>query len=916
MAAGHASAPRPQLVSMYRFFMLFVALMTTLPGVVCAHATPVSMSPDSGENVRTLTEVSIRFSEHLERGSSRIKVTNEIQESVTEGSAYVSEDAYTLLVPVTTTSGVHVVSWSVVSRDDGHFTKGSFAFSVGSSTVSSASDAQIVKIATYPEVWAMFLEFFGNSVLLGMLALCFLFLRRSDSGVAEEVCKYSRHVLVLGVGASCIGLSGGLAQLCVKTRELSLLHEIPLRDAFPLYVDTSAGESLLIRLSVFILCAIIVVVFRDRFLRKLNVVHFVLLSLLLVFAIARAFISHASANPFYPELSILINVFHLLEKDVWFGISLLAGVLLMTRLRQHLSAWLPDILRFLSANLAILSLTAGYIIWLHLQSFRSIVATEWGESCILLLSSAGVLVTLHAYHVIALKKYPSVFVRLIPYTLAAEMVAAAFVVFFTSLVIITSPPSHAAHAETLRAVDRGVAIELARAPYEDASMLLTVKSLQMPIVIIGSSDGGLLVDLTQRFEGGYVFPRALLNRETKVRVIAPNDSGYDARATFTVSPETFALPPGHGRNFDFFTIAMIALSISGAAGAVYLLHFGAPSTALVCVRAPRGAALIGGGIALVGIVLIQGAAGLIFNNEFKALCLSDQNSWHLMAPQKAGSQVSEMASEGCMLASGTYHFADAREYAYLRALPQAEVHMETAPSTVVAGVPVTVTFALKEKDGTPAQLGIEHERILHIIFIGKDKDYFAHMHPEEARENAEGRFSVNHTFPKAGSYVVAVDYLHGITHESRQFTIDVGGESMQSDTISKYPSPARFGEYDVAFKYVAPIVGEIALLQYTIRKEGVPVVDLAPYLGAAMHLAIIKNDDAHFIHTHGEVHPEGYVAPSRVGHAHAPPPARFGPRIEAHVVFPERGDYTVFSEFKDAAGNVIVTRFTARVEME
>jgi len=103
-------------------------------------------------------------------------------------------------------------------------------------------------------------------------------------------------------------------------------------------------------------------------------------------------------------------------------------------------------------------------------------------------------------------------------------------------------------------------------------------------------------------------------------------------------------------------------------------------------------------------------------------------------------------------------------------------------------------------------------------------------------------------------------------------------------------------------------------LQYIIRKDGQPVTDLVPYLGAAMHVAIIKNDASEFIHTHGEVHPPGYTAPATlVGHQHSPPPSRFGPIVEAHTVFPSPGLYTVFGEFKHGE-KVVPVKFTVRVE--
>ena len=902
---------------MHRFLTILVLSIIALPSAVFAHATPVEMSPGSGENNTFVSEVSIRFSERLETGSSRIKVSDQSQTNVAEGTAVVGEDLYTLTVPVTTRDGVYVVSWSVVSQDDGHFTKGSYAFSVGSSTVAASSDSSMVKIATYPEVIALFFEFLGNSIFLGLLAFYFIFRNKlvtPDVAAAIPILKkYSLYLVVFGAVSA---LAGGITQFILKSQELALLHETFFLDAVHLYSHTAAGESTIVRICALFFFGAVFLFFRNRFFTRLNFVHVLLFAALLVFATARALISHAMANPFYPYVSIGINVFHLLEKDMWLGVTLVTAALSLTGFRHRLSEWIPRIVRFLTVNFAALSVTAGYIIWLHLKSFSNITTTEWGAVFIKLLSAALILVAVHVYHVVALKRRPDILARWFPFTIAAEAAAASLVVFFTSLVIITSPPSHAPTAQILTATEEGVVIQLERSPFEDASMLLTTSgSTKKPVVMIGAADGGLLVELQKRFEGGYVFPRALVEgKETEIHITAPHDGGYDARTTFSISPETFRTPEGHGRSFDFFTLTIILLCTAAILFAGFLYQFGRGHVSVEVIRGTLFAPLVSAVIVLLVVLSVQKTGGALFNNDFKEKCLADLNMWHLMTPLKAGVNVSGIASEGCMLGGGNYHYADAREYEYLRSLAPAEVKLTTVPAVVSADVPTRISFSLSEADGSPAQLAIEHERLLHVIVISSDMSYFAHVHPEEEALNAQSQFSLTHTFPKSGTYLISIDYLHGIQHESRQFRVAVEGGSSLSDTPIRIASPAKFGGYDVAMEYVAPLIGEVASLRYTIRKEGKPVVDMIPYLGAAMHVAIVKNDLSKFIHTHGEVHPPGYVAPPTVSHIHAPPPARFGPLVEAHLVFPESGEYSIFGEFRDASGVVIPTHFTIRVE--
>ena len=103
---------------------------------------------------------------------------------------------------------------------------------------------------------------------------------------------------------------------------------------------------------------------------------------------------------------------------------------------------------------------------------------------------------------------------------------------------------------------------------------------------------------------------------------------------------------------------------------------------------------------------------------------------------------------------------------------------------------------------------------------------------------------------------------------------------------------------------------------YFPKKNGAPVDNLEPYLGAAMHLAIVRADFGDFIHRHGEVHAPGSAPQPQtpVGtHVHSSylPPA-FGPNVEAHMTFPEPGIYEIFGEFKHE-GKVMVSRFFVQV---
>ncbi len=257
------------------------------------------------------------------------------------------------------------------------------------------------------------------------------------------------------------------------------------------------------------------------------------------------------------------------------------------------------------------------------------------------------------------------------------------------------------------------------------------------------------------------------------------------------------------------------------------------------------------------------------------------------------------------------HEVPARHYSHLehegmqRAAhgPVPDVSLDTGPAIITSGVPVTITVRIKDPGGRPLQgLAVSHERILHVLIIGRDMRSFAHIHPEDAGpvtgemlNNAV--FPVRFTFPKAGEYLVGVDFFAGDEFYSRTFRLSVPGMQAMGGPKIDLATRKNFGNYRVTFT-ASPMnikAGEETSLKYIIEKEEKPVTDLSPYLGAAMHLAIVSDDFNQYIHAHGTLPGEPHA---HHDHMHVNPPKAFGPEIDADVVFPVKGTYTIFSQVK------------------
>jgi hypothetical protein len=93
-----------------------------------------------------------------------------------------------------------------------------------------------------------------------------------------------------------------------------------------------------------------------------------------------------------------------------------------------------------------------------------------------------------------------------------------------------------------------------------------------------------------------------------------------------------------------------------------------------------------------------------------------------------------------------------------------------------------------------------------------------------------------------------------------------------------------------------PQVGDETQLAFTVSKDGIPVTDLEPYLGAGGHCVLLSEDTRGYLHSH----------PLRTSGA------RFGPTIVFHTLFPRRGRYKVWAQFQHQ-GRLLTADFVLNV---
>jgi hypothetical protein len=252
----------------------------------------------------------------------------------------------------------------------------------------------------------------------------------------------------------------------------------------------------------------------------------------------------------------------------------------------------------------------------------------------------------------------------------------------------------------------------------------------------------------------------------------------------------------------------------------------------------------------------------------------------------------------------------------------AHAEMKTEPRIPRAGRPAVLTFHITDPQGRPVQLSVMHDRLMHVVVVSRDFNIFAHIHPEDSgpitdKMREKATFPVHYTFPKAGEYLVAVDYVVKDHHFSKHFIVDVTGRHHMGQLKKDLSREKNFGDYHVTLS-TSPVhirAGEATSLKYFIEKGGNPVTDLEPYLSAPMHIAIVLSDLNNFIHAHGMVPGMSgkHHMDQPVGHIHGMTRGKLGPYVVANVVFPVKGLYKIFGQIKHH-GRIILTQFMVEVE--
>jgi hypothetical protein len=193
------------------------------------------------------------------------------------------------------------------------------------------------------------------------------------------------------------------------------------------------------------------------------------------------------------------------------------------------------------------------------------------------------------------------------------------------------------------------------------------------------------------------------------------------------------------------------------------------------------------------------------------------------------------------------------------------------------------SFRITGPDGAPVTaFDVEHDKRMHLIVVRRDTTGFQHLHPEMA---ADGTWSVPLTVPAGGSYRAFADFAPS-GGAPTTLGVDLAAPGDFAPATHVESRTARVDGYTV--ELTGDLVpGKASPVTLTVSRDGRPVTDLQPYLGAYGHLVALREGDLAYLHVHPDGTPGDGATPA-------------GPQVEFVAEVPSTGTYRLFLDFRHA----------------
>ena len=207
--------------------------------------------------------------------------------------------------------------------------------------------------------------------------------------------------------------------------------------------------------------------------------------------------------------------------------------------------------------------------------------------------------------------------------------------------------------------------------------------------------------------------------------------------------------------------------------------------------------------------------------------------------------------------------------------------LQLASQQAQPGNDVPISFTITGPGGHPVTAyDVEHEKQLHLIAVRRDFTGFQHVHPllgDDGTWTTEldltaGQWRVFADFKATGAEALTLGADLAVSGDYRPATL---------------PTESRIATVD---GYTVALEGDLmtgadAELTLSVTRDGIPVTDLEPYLGAYGHLVALRAGDLAYLHVHPDGTPgDGTTQP--------------GPDVVFYAAVPSPGGYHLYLDFK------------------
>jgi len=196
--------------------------------------------------------------------------------------------------------------------------------------------------------------------------------------------------------------------------------------------------------------------------------------------------------------------------------------------------------------------------------------------------------------------------------------------------------------------------------------------------------------------------------------------------------------------------------------------------------------------------------------------------------------------------------------------------------------PVPLRFRVYQMpQATPVDdLQVEHEKLMHVIGVREDLGAFFHIHRQRA---APGMWEVINTFSNAGRYQIWSDVKYrGTVYSFAHPRFSVTGETQDQPrgAIPRLRDHKR--GYEILLNTAQAVLraGKTNLFEVVVRDESGNQIGTDFFLGALLHVVIVKSDLSVYRHAHARDHWKSVRA------------------VSFEQVFPQPGIYKIFAQLR------------------